>query len=225
MFFKKHCWIIPSLILLAGCQPTPEQAGVTTSPAAADFNLYFLQQTVADFPHWKEKYDASDSLRAAYGITHFKVAKILPDTGAIVVINRFTSLDQVKAFIASSALKNTMKDAGVTRLAGMDYIHVLRDDTSPMASPDRLLAKFTVNDFSKWVTAFDQAGIATEKGNGLLIRGLGRGLLDTTQAYLVLAVIDNRKTETYLQSENWKNFIQSSGTTDAPSLISYRFID
>jgi hypothetical protein len=69
---------------------------------------------VADYAAWKTAFDADASARAAAGIVGHAVNRAEGDASLVIVYLQAKSIDELRAFTSSPALKETMKRAGVT---------------------------------------------------------------------------------------------------------------
>lgn len=84
---------------------------------------------VAAYETWKSAFDADATARARAGIIGHAVNRGIDDPNVVVVYLQSSTLDEVKAFTASPALKETMMKAGVQgppRIAfvnGVDWGH------------------------------------------------------------------------------------------------------
>ena len=73
----------------------------------------FVRHTVADYSAWRKAYDAFDTQRRPLGVRAHGVYRLLENDNDVTAWHDFETPEQAKAFMASDALKNAMKNAGV----------------------------------------------------------------------------------------------------------------
>ena len=73
----------------------------------------FVRHTVADYSTWRKVYDAFDTQRRPLGVKAHGVYRLVGNDNDVTAWHDFETPGQAKAFMASDALKNAMKNAGV----------------------------------------------------------------------------------------------------------------
>jgi quinol monooxygenase YgiN len=68
---------------------------------------------VRDFKAWKPVFDEHAAVRRKYGATGHTIYRSLDDPNTVIVLNEFSSVERVKAFMADPSLKEAMDRAGV----------------------------------------------------------------------------------------------------------------
>jgi len=72
-----------------------------------------VRHRVNDYRAWRSVYDGVDSIRQQYGCTDDEVLIDPADTDDVIVLHRFPTVDQAKAFAGSTELREAMGRAGV----------------------------------------------------------------------------------------------------------------
>ena len=72
-----------------------------------------VRHTVADFGVWKKEFDAMHDIRSTHGWIGHEVLRDASDPNRVTIINKVRSVEDAKAYGASSELKEAMKIAGV----------------------------------------------------------------------------------------------------------------
>ena len=73
-----------------------------------------VHHKVQDYSAWRKIFDEDDARRKEYGFTGFQVLKSASDPNDLTLIMGWSSVDRARAFATSDALKEKMKNAGVT---------------------------------------------------------------------------------------------------------------
>ena len=81
-----------------------------------------VHHKVQDYSAWRKIFDEDDQRRKEYGSTGFQVFKSASDPNDLTVTIDWPSVDAAKAFAASDALKEKMKDAGVVSQPEMTFV-------------------------------------------------------------------------------------------------------
>src|SRR6185369_8467007 len=87
---------------------TTDSLNVVTPPPPVftPFKLLLVKHAVADFDKWKAGYMAHDSMRNAYGISHYRMGRGLDDPKMVIVADKITDVAKAKEFAASASLKD-----------------------------------------------------------------------------------------------------------------------
>jgi hypothetical protein len=73
----------------------------------------FVRHDVADYPMWRQAYDAFDAERRLMGVISHAVYRSAEKDVDITVIHDFETLAAARAFVASQRLREVMGAAGV----------------------------------------------------------------------------------------------------------------
>lgn len=226
-------------VLLFSCSSGPAKddtktadttAAVTTDtiavakPAFIPFKVVMIQHKVKDFGKWQEAYLAHDSVRKAYGITHWMIGRDLRDSNLVYILDKMEDLAKAQTFSTLPNLKDTMKKAGVTSVPGFSYAEIIRDNDSAVESSDRISVAHHVKDFATWLKAFDAEGSAARAATGMVDRLLGRSLVDSNMVFIVFAVTDKAKAKARLASPELKKVMTDAGVDSPPTIRWYRLI-
>jgi hypothetical protein len=225
------------IVLFASCGSGPAKedtkAADTTAVVAADttavvkpafvpFNVLTIQHKVKDFGKWQEAYLSHDSVRKAYGITHWLIGRDLKDSNVVYVIDKMEDLAKAETFSKLPNLKDAMKKAGVVSAPGFSYAVVVRNNDSATESNDRVSVSHHVKDYSAWLKAFDAEGASARAANGMVDRLLARSLVDSNMIYIIFAVTDMAKAKARISSPELKKVMTDAGVDSPPTIRWYR---
>jgi heme-degrading monooxygenase HmoA len=73
----------------------------------------FVQHHVADYDAWRTVYDSVADLQTSGGVTDKAVYRGSEDPNSVLVMHRFGSTDQARAFFENPELRAAMQSAGV----------------------------------------------------------------------------------------------------------------
>lgn len=224
-----------AMLLISSCgNPKPEatdtapldSAAIATPEAApTNLKLIVIQHKVKDFDVWKPAYFSHDSVRKAYGITHYLLARGLDDPNMVMLMDKIEDLQKAKEFSELPALKEVMQAAGVISAPVFSYVDVVRNDDSVIEQKDRLMISHHVKDFDAWLKVYDDEGKETRAANGLIDRGLGRGIDDPNMVTVVFAITDMAKAKARANSEELKKLMLDAGVEGPPQIFYYRLVE
>ena len=198
--------------------PAPEK------PVFTPYKVIMIQHHVKNFDTWEAAYFAHDSVRKAYGITPGVIGRDLKDTNLVYVADKIEDLAKAQSFAALPNLKDAMKKGGVTDKPGFSYAEMVRADDSPVGTNDRLGVAHHVKDYATWLKAFDGEGAATRAANGIVDRGLARGLVDSNMVYITFAVTDMAKAKARFASPELKKLMTDAGVDSPPTTRWYKVV-
>ena len=73
----------------------------------------FVRHHVADYDAWRKVYDSVADLQRAGGVVEEAVYRGAEDANDVLVLHRFGSADQARAFFENAELRAAMEQAGV----------------------------------------------------------------------------------------------------------------
>ena len=199
-------------------------APADVKPAFTPFKVVLIQHLVKNFDKWEVQYFAHDSVRKAYGITHYVIGRDLKESNLVYVIDKMDDLQKAKTFSTLPDLKKAMQKAGVSGPPKFSYAEVVRNDDSPTELTERLRVAHHVKDFDTWLKAYDAEGAAVRSANGLVDRGLARDLVDSNMVYVVFAVSDMAKAKARAASPELKKIMTDAGVDGPPTIRWYRLV-
>lgn len=207
---------------------TEESIPKDTAKAVAvfePFKVMVIKHKVADYDKWRKEYDAHDSIRTAYTISHYMVGRGTDDASMILTATKFIDLQKAKDLSVLPYLKEAMKKAGVIGKPEFSYYEVIRNDDSQIDQEDRLMVTHKVKDFGAWLKVYDAEGIVTRKEEGFIDRGLARGIDDPNMVTIVFAVTDMKKAKANIISEAKKKLMMDAGVIGAPEMFFYKVMN
>lgn len=194
-------------------------------PAFTPFKTFMVQHRVKDFTKWRAGYMGGDSMRKAYGMSHFRFGRGLEDSNLVYVIDIITDVQKAKELAASPELKNRMAKAGVSGPPKFSYAEVIRSDTSSVEPRDRVRVSHKVKDFDAWLKYYDSLGPQNRIEHGLADRAITRGIDDPNMVNVVFAVSDMAKAKARMNSEELKKIMKAAGVEGKPTIVYYRIVD
>lgn len=198
---------------------------VTEVVAFEPFKVIVIKHKVADYDKWRKEYDAHDSVRQAYGISHYVIGRGMDDRNMVMVIDKMNDLMKAKEFSALPSLKEAMKKAGVTGQPEFAYYDVIRNEDSKTDIKDRLMVTHRVKDFDAWLKVYDAEGTAKRMEEGLIDRGMARSIDDPNMVSVVFAISDMAKAKTSINSEAKKKLMTEAGVEGTPQMFYYKLED
>jgi len=183
-----------------------------------------IQHKVKDFDKWLPLYQAHDSARKASGLTEIAIGRGLDNNNEVTAAFKTDDIQKAKDFTASPGLKEAMQKGGVTGAPSIKYITVIRNDTSSIETKDRLMVSHHVKDFDAWLKVFDGEGKETRAANGLIDRGVARGVEDPNTVYVLFAVTDLAKAKARSASPELKKLMTDAGVDGPPTVNFYKLV-
>lgn len=210
-----------AIFFLVSCQPAVKEEAAMEPIPASDFNVLVVRHPVTDYAAWRPVYDAHDSVRTAYGMTHMTVARGVDDPNMVLVASRVSDIQKARDFAAMPELKTVMDSAGVSGPPTIQFMHSVRFDTTTNNTRDRVMVVTRVKDYDTFLKVYDNEGRKMRMEHGLVDRALGRDVDDPNVVYLVFAVTDKEKAMARFQSEDLKKIMMDSGVEGQPDFFWY----
>ena len=207
------------IVLTTGCKTEP--AAVEAPISSTSFKFSMIKHPVAGYTAWKDVYMSHDSMRTAFGLSPFVLARGTDDTSLVFVANKFSDLAKAKEFMTHPDLAAAMAKAGVTAAPSIAFAEMIRIDTTTNPGNNRLLISHRVKDFDAWLKVYDAEGRTTRKANGLEDRALARDLDDPNTVYVAFTVTDREKANARMQSEELKKTMTDAGVEGPPTFFYY----
>jgi hypothetical protein len=220
---KKILLLAATVVLVVAIACKPAEKEVAVEIPGSLFKAMIVRFPVSDYNKWKMHFMEGDSMRTANNINNIGYGRGIQDTNMVIVIHRITDMAQAKGFITSPEVKMAMDSAGVSGAPTVDYVDVLRNDSSATDIKDRLMVKHKVADVGKWLQVYDAEGMDVRKSHGLIDRALSRDLTDSNTVAVVFAVTDMEKAMARGKSDELKKIMQDAGVTGEPEFFAYRF--
>jgi hypothetical protein len=195
---------------------TPEPA---PEPAAKPSNILVVKHKVANYAKWKIIYDSHDSVRLAYGLHNYVVARGADDSNMVMVALKMDDVAKAKAFTALADLKATMQKGGVIGAPSFNYMDVQMMDTSTNAEKLRVMLSHKVKDWDAWKKEFDSHK-QVRMDAGLTDRVVGFSVDDNHMVTVVCAVSDKQKAKAFFSSKDLKDKMAAAGV-EGPMTIFY----
>ncbi|HSB93759.1 MAG TPA: hypothetical protein VLC28_11590, partial [Flavitalea sp.] len=145
------------------------------------------------------------------------------DSNTIFVALKSDDITKAKAFTKEASLKSALQKGYVTSAPKYNFTTVVYQDTSPTMTDLRSMTTFTVKDWDKWKTAFEE-GRQMRSENGLSDRAYGHDVDDNHKVVVVVAVNDSAKAAAFWKSDLLKQRRAASGVVGNVERFVYRVI-
>lgn len=206
----------------ATSETAPSTAKAPEPPAFQPYTITLVHHKVKDFDKWLPEYEAHDSARKANGLTGIGLGRGLDNNNEVTITLKTDDIQKAKDFTNSPGLKEAMQKGGVVGAPAIKYITVIRDDNSSIETKDRLMVSHHVKDFDAWLKVFDSEGKETRAANGLIDRGIARGVDDPNTVYALFAVSDMAKAKTRSASPELKKLMTDAGVDGPPTIYFFK---
>ena len=234
--FLKLVFILVFMVSVFSCknnkaekveEPTKmdETASTSVIPVFSPFDVIVIKHKVANYDKWLIAYNAHDSIRHSYGITHVVIGRGMDDKNMIMVIDKMDDRKKAMEFSRLPSLKDAMKKAGVMGVPTFSFYNVVRNDDSKINIKDRLMVTHKVKDFDAWLKVYDAEGTTKRMEEGFVDRGIARSVDDPNKVTLVFAISDMKKARAAIASEAKKKIMMEAGVVGAPELFYYQLED
>lgn len=186
-----------------------------------NFLVMVVRFQVPDYNQFYSIYDTHDSLRGAYGISRYALAREMQDTTKVIIMEKIEDIARAKEFGNSEILKNAMNAAGFSGPPSFEYVRVIRNDDSPTEIKTRMMVKHRVKDFDAWLKVYDEESMKGRAAYGIIDRGLARGSEDPNMVYVVFAIADLEKAKARGNSSELKELMAKAGVEGEVEMVMY----
>lgn len=204
----------------AAVAPAPAEV----KPAFVPFKVVVVQHKVKNFATAETMYFNRDSLRNAYGITHYVIGRDVKDSNTVFVMDKIEDMEKAKAFYALPGAKDIMKKAGVMSPPGFTFAEFVTGNDNPVQFLDGLSVSHHVKDFDAWKKVFDAEGDSVRRANGLITRGIARNLQDSNSISILFEVSDMAKAKARTASPELKKIMTDAGVDSPPTIRWFKLI-
>ena len=132
-------------------------------------------------------------------------------------------MTKAKAFAKDPSLKAAMQKSGVVGAPSISFTTVVYQDMSQNMSDLRSMTTFTVKDWDKWKTSFEN-NRQTRTDNGVTDRAYGYDADDNHKVTLVVGINDTAKANAYWKSDIIKQKRAESGVVGEVKRFIYRVV-
>ena len=199
--------------------PATAQSTITTTPE----NMVVIKHKVANFAKWKPAYDGHDSVRLAYGLHNYVIARGVDDSNMVMIALKIDDITKAKAFAKDPSLKAAMHKGGVIGAPSVSFNTIVYQDTAQNMSDLRSMTTSTVKDWDAWKAAFD-SGRQIRTENGLTDRAYGHDIDDNHKVTVVVAINDTAKANAFWKSDLYKQRRAAAGAVGDAKRFIYRVV-
>lgn len=217
---------------MASCNPGEEKktadAPADSSSVKAPENpqpakpttLLVIMHKVANYAKWQTGYEAHDSMRQAYGIHNYVLARDVKDTNLVMVALKIDDVAKAKAFVALPDLKAAMQKGGVQGTPTVNFLDVQWQDTTTNTTNTRVMVTHKVKDYAAWKKVYDEDKPNRVKA-GFTDRLLAYNSDDNHMVSIVMLVSDMKKAEDFSKSPELKAKMEAGGVEGPPTFFYY----
>ena len=226
-FLTAICFAVAMSFSMSSCnsgeEKKPADAPADTSTVTTPVkpaNIMVVMHKVANFTKWQANYEANDSLKNAYGLHNYVLARGVKDTNMVMVVVKMDDAAKAKEFAALPALKAAMQKGGVIGAPTISYLDVQMQDTTANTTTTRVMVTHKVKDWDAWKKVYDEDK-ATRMNAGLTDRVLSYSIGDNHQVSMVFIVSDMKKAEDFSKSPELKAKMEAGGVEGPPTFFYY----
>ncbi len=197
----------------------PDANTIITTPQ----NMMTVMHKVPNFEKWKTAYDEHDSVRLAYGIHNYVIARGIDDSNMVMVALKIDDVAKAKSFSKDPSLKKAMQKGGVTGTPSISFFTAVFQDTADIGSALRSRTTFTVKDWDAFQKTLED-GKQERLDNGITLRVYGYDPDNNKKVSLVTAITDTAKAFAYYKSDALKERRKASGVIGEPQRFLFRIV-
>lgn len=188
--------------------------------AAKPAYLGVMMHKVSNYSKWLTAYEAGDSLRLAYDVHNFVVARGVKDSNMVMVVVKLDDTAKANKFMSLAELKANMQKAGVIGVPTISMLDVQEKDTTANTTSTRIMVTHKVKDWTVWKKIFDEDK-ANRMAAGLTDRLVAYNVADNHQVTMVMLVSDMKKADAFTKSPELKAKMEAGGVEGAPGFFYY----
>ena len=114
-----------------------------------------ISHEIKNYDSWKAVYDKLDAQRKEAGILELFIKKDMNNANSITVFAEVSNLEKAKVFMSSNALKEAMKDAGVTSVPSIVFYKSTSESGTINKSALVITITHSVKGFSGWQEVYE----------------------------------------------------------------------
>ena len=200
-----------------------DSAAVNPAAPEKPGSILVIRQKVANYAAWKPVYDSHDSVRLAYGLHNYLIARGTKDSTIVMVVLKVDDTAKAKEFTMLADLKTVMQKAGVIGIPKFQLIDMQWHDTTSNVGSSRVVITHRVKDWDAWKKSFDShKQVRTDAG--LADRMVGYAVGDTHEVSVALIINDMAKAEAFMNSKDLKDKMAESGVVGPPDIFFYTVV-
>jgi hypothetical protein len=206
--------IVAVALVLANCGAKPSSEA-PPRPVYSGNTAVGVTHSVNNYDDWLKVYKAKTDSNARISIY------VAPDDpNKVTVFMLTTNHDDAKKMGASDAIKNDMKEAGVTSEPVMKYYDIKWRAQGISDKKYRVMVSHEVKDYDTWKKVFD-ADEPRRKESGLELRAISTDADNPKMVNIMFATDDVENTTAMLGSEDLKAKMAEAGVTSEPTVAVY----
>ena len=198
-------------------------ASVTPAVPEKPGTIMVIRQKVANYAAWLPGYTSHDSVRMAYGLHNYLLARGTKDSNIVMVVLKADDTAKARQFSMLPDLKAVMKKAGVIGEPTIQLLDVQWHDTSTTAGASRVFITHKVKDWDAWKKSFDSHK-PTRTDAGLADRLVGYAVGDPHTVTVAFVINDMTKTEAFMNSKDLKDKMAEAGVVGPPDIFFYTVV-
>jgi heme-degrading monooxygenase HmoA len=194
-------------------ETTTERLASTELPAIAAV----VTHEVEDYDAWKLVYDAHAGARRGAGIFATHVNRAVDDPNRVTVYVGARNAEELKRFLSSPDLKETMHHGGVTSTPQIILVTPVEDYTVKERRLPAAIVRHTVADFEAWKKAFDQHA-ATRSAAGIVGHAVNCSIDDRNLVVVYVQAETLAQLQHFTASADLKDTMERAGVQGPPAI-------
>lgn len=175
-----------------------------------------ITHKVKDYGAWRDGFDAHASARKEAGIVGHHINRAADDPNTLSIYLAARSQDALRAFAASSSLKDALKSAGVVSEPVVVPLTPQEDRTVRKPTAGAIVVH-DVADYATWKEVFDQHD-ATRKQAGIIGYAVNRRADKPNTVVIYLQANSLEEVKAFTSSADVKATMQRAGVVGAPHI-------
>lgn len=182
-------------------------------PAAA----VVVTHDVEDYTTWKQVFDRHAAARRSAGIVAAHINQYAENPNRLSVYMAGSDRSKLEAFLGSTELIATMRDAGVTGPPHIVDITPVEDRTRKDRPLAGLIIRHEVRDYAAWKQAFDGHADARARA-GVIGHAVNRSTRNPNVVVIYLQAESLAALRAFAATPDLKQVMQAAGVVGAPDL-------
>jgi quinol monooxygenase YgiN len=193
-------------------------SALSVSAQSASSKVFLtISHEVKDYDTWKAVYDNHSAQRKEAGIVELFVKKDVNNSNSITIFSEVTNLENAKAFMSSTSLKEAMKDAGVTSVPSLAFSESALDYGTLNKSAIITTITHSVKDFSAWKEGYLSAE-QVRKQNGIQDCLVLQSLSDKNLVTVIGITNSAESFNKFTSNPDLKTAMEKAGVTSKPEI-------
>ena len=180
-------------------------------------NAVLLSYQIADFDQWKATFDKHEGNRIENGIVGHHINRAENDPNSLAIYLAVGDVDKAKAYAESDALKEYMREAGVTSTPEVLWVKPVAESVIWDRELPAVIITHTVDDFDAWLTGYNSAEADAMRESGGIIGHAANQGIENPSLVLVYHQAESFDTlRALVASDELRNVMKEAGVNSEP---------